>query len=137
MNEERRKQLNEDGSAHLTDEEMQQGYFFCFCISGDGMLCHRDTPEPGCTCDAGSKPAKGFSITIRPGKAQIPDEIEMLHEGECDEDETSRSVCEGLYADKCNDIIGLCAALRAVYAIAGEDPQVRKIVDKAIDEYGL
>lgn len=58
------------------------------------------------------------------------------HDGECKTDPIAASVCEGMYVDKCNDINNLCAALRAVYAIAGEDPEVRKIVEDAINEHG-
>ena len=63
------------------------------------------------------------------------------HDGEfCgqndEEGDLSKSVCEGMYADKCNDVTQLCAALRAVYAIAGEDDNVRKIVEDAINSHG-
>ena len=60
------------------------------------------------------------------------------HDGEfCgQDDEAAKSVCEGMYGDKCNDVIQLCAALRAVYAIAGEDDNVRKIVEDAINNHG-
>lgn len=58
------------------------------------------------------------------------------HDGECKHDESARTVCEGMYLDKCNDVSELCAALRAVYAIAGESPEVAKIVHDAIREHG-
>lgn len=58
------------------------------------------------------------------------------HGGECLTDEYARAVCEGMYADKCDDVIELCAALRAVYALAGENLEVRGIVEKAIAEHG-
>ena len=61
---------------------------------------------------------------------------DMQHSGECLTDQASRDVCDGMYVDKCDDVLGLCEALRAVLALAGEDPQVRKIVDDAIAEHG-
>ena len=58
------------------------------------------------------------------------------HSGECEHDRYSRTVCEGMYAEKCDDVIGLCEALRAVLALAGENKEVRGIVEKAIAEHG-
>lgn len=60
------------------------------------------------------------------------------HDGEyCGgDDESAKSACEGMYIAKCDAVIELCSALRAVYAIAGEDENVRKIVEDAINEYG-
>ena len=43
----------------------------------------------------------------------------------------------GMYVDRCDDNIGLCNALRAIYAIAGEDSKVQEIVNTAIEEFGL
>lgn len=64
------------------------------------------------------------------------DAITWDHDGECKDDEHARTVCEGMFIQKCDDVNELVAALRAVYAIAGEDPQVRKIVEDAINEHG-
>lgn len=59
------------------------------------------------------------------------------HDGEyCKNDELAQSVCDGMWIDKCNDVHELCNALNAVYAIAGENPEVRKIVHDAIREHG-
>ena len=58
------------------------------------------------------------------------------HTGDCAHDSYSRDVCEGMYQEKCDDVIGLCEALRAVLALAGQDKQIRAIVDKAIREHG-
>lgn len=59
-----------------------------------------------------------------------------VHGGECEHDSISRSVCEGIFAEKCDDVLGLCEALRAVLALAGESAEIRSIVDKAISEHG-
>lgn len=59
-----------------------------------------------------------------------------VHNAECQADSSARDVCEGMYAEKCDDVIGLCEALRAVLALAGESAEVRKIVDDAIAEHG-
>lgn len=58
------------------------------------------------------------------------------HGAECESDRYAKDVCEGTYIEKCDDVIGLCAALRAVLAIAGEDKNVRAIVEQAISEHG-
>ena len=43
----------------------------------------------------------------------------------------------GMYADRCEDNLALCEALRAAFALAGEDKQVEKIINDAIQEHGL
>lgn len=58
------------------------------------------------------------------------------HSGECEHDGFARDVCEGMYAEKCDDVIGLCEALRAVLALAGENKEVARIVEAAIQEHG-
>ena len=58
------------------------------------------------------------------------------HSGECEHDQHSRDVCEGMYAEKCDDVIGLCEALRAVLALAGENKEVRRVIEKAIHDHG-
>lgn len=64
------------------------------------------------------------------------DDVDFVHSGECLRDERTRDVCEGIYLNRLNDNLELCAALRAVYAVAGEDPQVRKIVEEALENHG-
>ena len=46
-------------------------------------------------------------------------------------------VNQGMYADRCDDNLALCEALRAVFALAGEDKQIARIVEEAIREHGL
>lgn len=58
------------------------------------------------------------------------------HTGDCAHYSYSRDVCEGMYQEKCDDVIGLCEALRAVLALAGENAEVRKVVHDAISEHG-
>lgn len=58
------------------------------------------------------------------------------HVGDCASDEASRMVCEGIYIDKVDDCLELVEALRAVRTMAGENPEVVKIIDKAIEEHG-
>ena len=48
--------------------------------------------------------------------------------------DAARSVCEGMYEAKEAEKDLLKEALRAVYARAGEDPVVRKIVNEVLDE---
>lgn len=59
------------------------------------------------------------------------------HVGECSTDEFARQVCEGIYKDRCDNNLALCEALRAVYALSGEDKQIKKIVHDAIREHGI
>ncbi len=61
----------------------------------------------------------------------------MNHRGECATDESARDVCEDIYADRTKDVMELSDALRAVYALAGESPEIAVIVNKAIEEHGL
>lgn len=82
-----------------------------------------------CNTDASEQDAKAIVNTVLYKQA-------MPHGGECLTDKASMTVCEGMYADKCDDVNGLCEALRAVLALAGEDPNVRKIVEDAIAEHG-
>lgn len=60
----------------------------------------------------------------------------LMHGATCQADRSAQDVCEGMYAEKCDDVIGLCEALRAVLALAGESAEVRKIVADAIAEHG-
>lgn len=59
-----------------------------------------------------------------------------MHKGECERDHYSRSVCEAMYQEKCDDVIGLCEALRAVLALAGQNKEVRRVIEDAIKEHG-
>ena len=73
-------------------------------------------------------------VTITPRTAD-QDDIKHEHMGACETDAVRRSVCERIYLDRLNDNLQLCAALRAVYAIAGEDTQVRKIVEEVLNAH--
>jgi hypothetical protein len=59
-----------------------------------------------------------------------------LHGEKCNSDVYAKDVCEGMYTEKCNDVNGLCEALRAVLALAGESEEVRHIIEQAIAEHG-
>lgn len=58
------------------------------------------------------------------------------HDGECTNDLYARSVCEGMWADKCDDVTALVDALRVVYSLAGENRDVKRIVHEAIAKHG-
>ena len=58
------------------------------------------------------------------------------HDAECQNDHYARSVCEGMWADQCDDVIALVEALRAVYSLSGEMPEVCRIVHEAIAKHG-
>ncbi len=61
----------------------------------------------------------------------------LRHSGECDEDEFTLSVCEGLYVQKVDDVIALCEALREVLSLVGENEEVQRIVGQALAEHGI
>ena len=63
-------------------------------------------------------------------------EPKMKHGPDCEADPFFRDVCEGMYDEKCDDVLKLQEALRAVYALAGEDPAIARIVQEAITETG-
>ena len=70
-----------------------------------------------------------------PAKHNWEHDGEYCHHGNTTEaGAAARSVCEGMYADKENEKLRLREALRAVYALAGENPDVRKIINDALDE---
>lgn len=85
------------------------------------MLARQQLVTPG-------KPVEGSADATAP---------QYRHVGECATDEISRQVCEGIYKDRCDDNLALCEALRAVYALYGEDKQVEKIVHDAIRQHGI
>jgi len=47
--------------------------------------------------------------------------------------DSARSVCEGMYGDKEDEKERLKEALRAVYALVGENHQVKKIINDALE----
>jgi hypothetical protein len=51
------------------------------------------------------------------------------------EDDIDEAFTEA-YVQKCDDVLKLQEALRAVYALAGEDPEIARIVHEAIAETG-
>lgn len=61
----------------------------------------------------------------------------MRHVGDCATDEFARQVCEGMYVERVQDNLALCEALRAVYALVGENEAVAKTVHDAIREHGV
>jgi hypothetical protein len=82
-----------------------------------------------CNTDATEQDAAHIISTVRLKQRKA-------HDAECQADRSARDVCEGMYVEKCDDVNGLCEALRAVLALAGESAEIRKIVDDAIAEHG-
>ena len=78
--------------------------------------------------DANEQDAKAIVNTVL---AKMPKE----HGGDCTVDIYALSVCEGMYSEKEGEKLELVEALRAVYALAGEDEQVRKVIDTALADY--
>lgn len=73
-------------------------------------------------CDSDAKGA--FPVFRRP------------HDRECTNDHYARSVCEGMWIDKCDDVNALVEALKAVYALAGQNKEVARIVNDVIAKHG-
>ena len=59
----------------------------------------------------------------------------LLNTHDCIDDFYSRSWCESRHAEKGEIIQALQGTLREVYALAGEDPQINKIINDALDQY--
>jgi hypothetical protein len=78
--------------------------------------------------------ARMLNITIDSSELN---EDDISFKCDCGEDEESKSICKALYMQRVDDNIHLCEALRAVYALAGEDRQVREIVEDALNAYGV
>ena len=53
------------------------------------------------------------------------------HGGECLDDETTKSVCESLYACKCDEAIALFECVKALYALCGELPLAQTVMQNA------
>lgn len=81
-----------------------------------------------CGTDANEQDAKAIVNAVL---AKMPRE----HDGECATDKYTRSVCEGMYSEKVGEKLELVEALRAVYAIAGEDYHVGQIIETALADY--
>lgn len=54
------------------------------------------------------------------------------HGAACLADKSRMDVCDGTYQDKLDSVIDLCETLRAVYALAGENPEVQKLIKDAL-----
>lgn len=61
----------------------------------------------------------------------------MSHANDDHEDQSERDVCSGIYSDRCDDNLALCTALRAVLALAGENEQIRTVIETAIEDHGI
>lgn len=62
------------------------------------------------------------------------------HDGEdCKNDSSAASVCEGMYAERTDEVLGLVEALQAIRTLAGghgeQAKAITKIVDDAIEEH--
>ncbi len=56
---------------------------------------------------------------------------------DCGGDEIDAGVCEGMYADKCDDVMAMHEALKEVYALAGDVNGVKDIIETAIRNHAL
>jgi hypothetical protein len=61
----------------------------------------------------------------------------IKHVGQCATDPIAEQVCNAIYQERTDDNLGLCEALRAIYALCGEDEQIVKIINDALQDYGV
>lgn len=61
----------------------------------------------------------------------------MEHSGDCLKDDIARSMCEDRDSERIDAILGLSSALREVYALTGEDPDIERIVNEALSKYDI
>ena len=59
---------------------------------------------------------------------------QLTHSGECLNDPYALAVCEGTFADKCDEVNRLVDTLRAISTIS-YDPDVIKMIDEALVDY--
>lgn len=57
------------------------------------------------------------------------------HGKNCQEDLSARDVCEGMYIDKVDECLRLVSVIRSIYALVGEDEEIKNLVDGALLEY--
>lgn len=61
------------------------------------------------------------------------------HGGECATDESARDVCEGMYGERTDEVLGLVEALLAIKTLCGgyaeQEKRITKIIDDAIEEH--
>lgn len=63
--------------------------------------------------------------------------VNIKHVGECAADPIAEQVCDAIYQERTDDNLALCEALRAIYALCGEDEQIVKIINDALQDYGV
>jgi hypothetical protein len=56
------------------------------------------------------------------------------HRGECETNESAREVCEGIYAQRTDEVLGLVEALGAIRTLFGGRSEQAKAVTKIIDD---
>lgn len=59
------------------------------------------------------------------------------HGADCRADKFAQDVCEGSYGEKVEDVIQLSEALRGVLALAGENREVARVIETALESHGL
>lgn len=81
-------------------------------------------------------------------KAQIGEEVAKIivqdvlrdqravHDGEmCKNDTYAQDVCTGTYQEKVDEVLGLLEALRAIYALTGENNEVRALYENIMRDF--
>jgi hypothetical protein len=68
-------------------------------------------------------------------RSQIELHENVKHFCDCADDKIAQQVCDGMWADRADDVLGLVEALKAVRTLAGESEEVRKTIDDAIEEH--
>lgn len=59
------------------------------------------------------------------------------HGIDCRADKYAQDVCEGSYSEKVNDVIQLSETLRGILALVGENREIARIIETALEDHGL
>jgi len=78
--------------------------------------------------DANKQEAKAIVNSVLEKQPEEHDKI-------CTDDGDSLGLCQRRYGAVYRDNLELALALRSVYALIGEDNEVRKIIDAALEDY--
>ena len=83
-----------------------------------------------CNTDASERDARHIINTVLLKQVR-------QHGRACQNDQSAQDVCDGTYMEKVEDVIQLSEALRGVLALAGENREIARIIETALEDHGL
>jgi len=83
-----------------------------------------------CNTDASERDARHIinTVLLKQGRQ---------HGHKCQNDQSAQDVCDGTYIEKVEDVIQLSEALRGVLALAGENREIARVIETALESHGL